>query len=175
MTNNTQANSRIVGSLRSEDGKGVVRMEDRYDTDIDDLWSALTEPDRLSRWIADVAGDLRPSGRFHARFTSGWDGPGRVDICDRPQRLLLTLSPGEHDETVIEALMTAEGGQIKLVIEERGLPLDELAAHGAGWQAHIEDLAAHTAGRSSTDWHSRWVQLTPQYQRVAGDLGLGRS
>jgi hypothetical protein len=71
--------------------------------------------------------------------------------------------------------MTAEGGQIKLVIEERGLPLDELAAHGAGWQAHIEDLAAHTAGRSSTDWHSRWVQLTPQYQRVAGDLGLGRS
>src|SRR5437764_1487587 len=34
---------RILGTLRSADGKGVVRMQDRFDTDIDDLWSALTE------------------------------------------------------------------------------------------------------------------------------------
>ena len=29
--------NRILGSLRSADGKGVVRMEDRLDTDIDDV------------------------------------------------------------------------------------------------------------------------------------------
>ena len=44
MTSNARAGSRILGSLRSADGKGVVRIEDRYDTDIDDLWSALTDP-----------------------------------------------------------------------------------------------------------------------------------
>ena len=44
MTSNARAGSRILGSLRSADGKGVVRMEDRFDTDIDDLWSALTDP-----------------------------------------------------------------------------------------------------------------------------------
>ncbi len=43
MTSNALGGSRILGSLRSADGKGVVRMEDRFDTDIDDLWSALTE------------------------------------------------------------------------------------------------------------------------------------
>ena len=34
------AGHRILGSLRSVDGKGIVRIEDRFDTGIDDLWSA---------------------------------------------------------------------------------------------------------------------------------------
>lgn len=32
---------RILGSLLSVDGKGVVGMEDRLETGIDDVWSAL--------------------------------------------------------------------------------------------------------------------------------------
>jgi hypothetical protein len=42
MTSNARPGTRILGSLRSAEGKGVVRIEDRYDTDIDDLWAALT-------------------------------------------------------------------------------------------------------------------------------------
>ena len=56
MTSNAPASGRILGSLRAKDGKGVVRMEDRYDTDIGDLWSALTEPRRLARWYGEVEG-----------------------------------------------------------------------------------------------------------------------
>jgi hypothetical protein len=48
MTSNAGGGSRILGSLRSADGKGVVRMEDRFDTDIDDVWSAFTDPLRLA-------------------------------------------------------------------------------------------------------------------------------
>ena len=43
----TARGARIVGTLRrTENGRGAVRMEDRYGTGIEDLWSALTEPDR---------------------------------------------------------------------------------------------------------------------------------
>ena len=35
---------------------------DVYDTDLADLWSAITEPDRLARWVATVEGDLRLGG-----------------------------------------------------------------------------------------------------------------
>src|SRR6266508_4517330 len=68
MTSNTRGSDRILGSLRSADGKGIVRMEDRYDTDIDDLWSALTDPARLARWIGEVEGDLRVGGEFRTHF-----------------------------------------------------------------------------------------------------------
>jgi uncharacterized protein YndB with AHSA1/START domain len=68
MTSNAAEGNRIVGTLRIADGKGVVRMEDRFDTDIDDLWSALTDPGRLARWLGEFEGDLRLGGEFRARF-----------------------------------------------------------------------------------------------------------
>src|SRR5215471_7518318 len=46
LTSNAHPGTRILGSLGSADSTGVVRIEDRYDTEIDDLWSALTEPGR---------------------------------------------------------------------------------------------------------------------------------
>jgi uncharacterized protein YndB with AHSA1/START domain len=171
MSDTTRTKAGIVGSLRPVDGKGVVRMEGRYDTDIDDLWSALTDPERLARWIGDVSGDLRLGGEFRARFTSTWEGDGRVDECERPNRLLVTMSPGTDDETVIAAELHAAGDKTMLVIEERGLPLEFYANHGAGWQAHVEDLDAHLADRERTDWHTRWTELIPSYRELAAGQG----
>lgn len=168
MTSNAPASSRILGTLRSTDGTGVVRIEDRYDTDIDDLWSALTEPHRLARWIAEVDGDLELGGEFHARFTSEWEGTGRIAVCEPPRRLLLqTRQAGESTENVIEATLAADGDQTILVIEERGMPLEQLPFYGAGWQVHAEDLAAHVAGRQRCDIKARADELVPAYQELA--------
>jgi uncharacterized protein YndB with AHSA1/START domain len=83
MTSDAAGGGRILGSLRSADGKGVLRMEDRFDTDIGDVWSALTDPSRLARWYGEVEGDLRLGGQFRARlFASGWEGTGRVDAFE---------------------------------------------------------------------------------------------
>src|SRR5487761_312170 len=91
MTSNPRGGGRILGSLRSADGKGVVRIEDRYHTDIDDLWSALTDPGRLARWYGQVEGDLRPGGEFRTYVESDdWEGTGHVEVCERQRRLLVT-------------------------------------------------------------------------------------
>lgn len=167
MTATPPTSDRPIGTLRREGGTGVVRMEDRFDTDPDDLWDAVTAPSRLARWIAEVEGDLRVGGNFVATFTSGWHGPGRVDACERPRRLLLTMRPGSDDETTIEALIRPDGAGAWLVVEERGLPLDEYAGHGAGWQAHLEDLATHLGDEPRAEWHKRWLELTPTYEQRA--------
>jgi uncharacterized protein YndB with AHSA1/START domain len=173
MTSNERAGTPILGSLRSADGKGIVRMEDRYDTDIDDLWSALTDPHRLGRWLGEFEGDLRLGGEFRARFfASGWEGTGRVEACEPPRHLLaLTKDPDAPYELVIEATLTADGDQTILVLEERGMPLEQLAAYGAGIQVHIEDLAAHIAGRERCDAEARWGELLPAYQDLAASIG----
>jgi len=116
----------IVGSLRAVDGKAVVRIEDAFGTDAEDLWSTLTDPQRLARWVARVDGDLRLGGGFRARFTSGWEGAGRVDVCEPPRRLLVTMSPGQDDQTVIEAELVPDGDQTRLVLEEAGFPCTRL-------------------------------------------------
>jgi uncharacterized protein YndB with AHSA1/START domain len=159
--------SQILGTMRRlDETSGAVRVEDVYDTDIADLWSAITEPDRLARWIATVEGDLRVGGVVHAQFTSTWEGPGRIDVCDAPNHLVVTMEPGTDEEAVIEAMLTAEGERTRLVVEERGLPLDALYKHGAGWQAHIEDLGRYLAGGESA-WKTRWQELMPAYEPLA--------
>lgn len=159
--------NQILGSMRRiDEQRGAVRVEDVYDTDIADLWSAVTEPERLARWIANVDGDLRVGGMVQAQFTSSWEGPGRIDVCDAPNHLVLTMQPGTDDEAVIEAVLTAEGERTRLVVEERGLPLGVLYKHGAGWQAHIEDLGRYLAGGGS-NWKARWTELTPDYETLS--------
>jgi uncharacterized protein YndB with AHSA1/START domain len=172
MTSNAGGIGRILGSLRSADGKGVVRMEDRFGTSIGDLWSALTDPRRLARWMGEVEGDLRLGGEFRARFfASGWEGTGRVDACEPPRRLLLlTMQPGQVDEHFIEVTLAADGDQTILVWEERGMPLDQLAAYGAGIQVHVEDLAAYLAGGERCDADARWNELVPAYQDLAANI-----
>ena len=173
MTSNERAGTRVLGSLRSADGKGIVRMEDRYDTDIGDLWAALTDPHRLARWLGEFEGELRLGGEFRARFfASGWEGTGRVEACEPPRHLLaLTRDPDAPYELVIEATLTADGDQTILVLEERGMPLDQLAGYGAGIQVHIEDLAAHIAGRGRCDAEARWGELLPAYRDLAANIG----
>ena len=88
MTGNARGGDRILGSLRSAQGKGVVRMEDRFDTQADEVWAALTDPRRLASWLGEVEGELRLGGEFRAHFfASGWEGTGRVEACEPPHRL----------------------------------------------------------------------------------------
>jgi uncharacterized protein YndB with AHSA1/START domain len=170
MTMNAPGASRILGSLRSVDGTGVVRLEDRFDTDVDDLWSALTDPDRLARWLGEVEGDLRLGGDFRARyFASGWEGTGHVDVCEPRRRLLISTKSTDEPDGVIEVTLTGDGDQTVLVIEDRGVPVDQIAAYGAGDQIHVEDLAAHLAGGERCDARARWQELHVAYQHVVVD------
>ncbi len=171
MTSNATGRDRILGSLRTADGKGIVRMEDRFQTDIDDLWSALTDPRRLARWLGEIEGELRLGGEFRARFfASGWEGTGRVELCEPPQRLLVrTTDLDEGEEHAIEATLTVNGDETLLLIEERGMPIDHLAAYGAGVQIHVEDLAAYLAGRERVD-KGRWDELLPAYREIAATI-----
>ena len=89
-----------------------------------------------------------------------------------PRRLLLlTMQPGQTDEQVIEVTLAADGDQTILAWEERGMPLDLLAPYGAGIQVHVEDLAAHLAGRERCDGEARWHELIPAYQDLAASAG----
>lgn len=148
-----------------DETRGAIRVEEVYATDIHDLWEACTVPERLARWLAEVSGDLEVGGTFYAAFTSTWEGPGRVEACEAPDHLLLTMEPGTEDEAEIEAWLTAEGDGTRLVVEERGLPLNRLYFHGAGWQAHLDDLTRSMAGKESA-WKARWQELTPVYESM---------
>ena len=154
----------LLGQTFERDGSGVVRLEDRYDTDVEDLWAALTEPDRLSRWLGDIDGDLRVGGTFRGHWhASGWEGDCTVEVCERPRRLVVRTVSEDQPDGVVEITLTADGDQTVLVLEDRGVPLGDLPAYGAGDQVHLEDLASVLAGGERCDARTRWAELYPAY------------
>jgi len=180
MTSNASPGTRILGSLRSADGAGIVRIEDRYDTDIDDLWSAITDPDRLARWFGEVDGELSLGGEFRVQIADAGERTGQVEACDAPQRLSVTTRETDESyrrgqgvppfDAAWDITLTADGDQTTLVIEVKGMPLDKIAFFGAGWQIHAENLAAYLAGRKPDDVEGRWEKLVPPYQELAANL-----
>lgn len=164
----------VLGSLHSVDGEGVVRMEDRLDTGVDDLWGALTDPARLAHWYGEVEGELSQGSEFHVRIALAGERTGHVEAYEPPKHLVLTMrdpdpQPGQPEQTVIEARLTAEGPRTRLVWEERGMPVNLLPAYGAGIQIHVEHLADYVSGRQLRDVEARWGELFPAYE------GLGVS
>lgn len=169
MTSNKK--TAIQGTLHSADGVGIVRMRGRYSTDIEDMWSAITDPQRLARWYGKVEGDLLVGGEF-TEYASGsqYEGRGRIEACDPPRMLRVTRIADEGPERSLMAELVADGDHTILTIEARGMPLEKLYAYGGGWQLHVEDLATFLAGQDVVDfgasWLTRWQQLEPSYREM---------
>ncbi len=95
-----------------------------------------------------------------------------MEACEPPQRLLvLTKDADQPDEGPIEVTLTEDGNQTIVVWEERGMPLELLAAYGAGIQIHVEDLEDHVAGRERRDSKARFDELFPAYRELVGTIG----
>ena len=76
---NLAAVRRVLGTV-DRDGQELRRLTltRSYPTTPEDLWEALTDPDRIPRWFLPISGDLRPGGRYQFEGNAGGD----VLSCD---------------------------------------------------------------------------------------------
>src|SRR5215813_14546632 len=76
--------TRTVSELtRDSKPARCVTLTRLYDTTVDDLWDAVTNPERLPRWFLPVEGDLRLGGRYQLKGNAS----GQITTCDAPRVL----------------------------------------------------------------------------------------
>jgi uncharacterized protein YndB with AHSA1/START domain len=92
-----------------------VKREIIIDASRSEVWSALTEAERLREWFAnDVELDLRPGGRGVFRWDNGEERSAVVEAAEAEERLRLRWD----DEGAVELqLEDADGGTRVLVRE----------------------------------------------------------
>ena len=112
-----------------KDGKAAsaVTLTRLYDTDVEDLWDAVTSPERLPRWFLPVEGDLQVGGRYQLQGNAG----GTITACAPPQRFEATWEFG-GDVTWIAVRLTREGDQARLTLEHTALVQDHWTQFGPG-------------------------------------------
>jgi len=94
-------------------------------------------------------------------------------VCEPPNRLFVEVKDETaRGEGTVEVVLTPSGDETVLVWEERGMPVEHLAAYGAGIQIHVEDLADHIEGQERRDDVTpRWEALESLYVNLAADVG----
>jgi uncharacterized protein YndB with AHSA1/START domain len=150
-------------SEREHEGKArrVVSASRAFTTSPDDMWEAITKPERLARWFGSVSGDLRLGGSFQIKGNA----KGEVIECKPPEMLAVTWKMYGDESWVRAHLSPANGGTLLKVehILSRRL-FDRLywswygaGATGVGWELWLLGLGQHVAsGADTTDELERW-------------------
>ncbi len=143
----------IVREVRSceHDGKPAhaVIATRVYDTDADDLWDAITNPERLPRWFLPVSGDLRLGGTYQLKGNAG----GTITRCEPPRTLALTWEFGGEVSWVYVDLNGKDDEETELVLKHIALVdkdrWDQYGpAVGVGWDLTLFGLAEHLSTKA---------------------------
>lgn len=135
----------------------VVAGARTYATDIDDLWDALTNIERIPRWFSPISGDLRLGGRYQLKGNAG----GEITRCDPPEALEVTWEYADNVSWVTVRL-EPDGDGVRLTLEH-AMPRDEAGeahweqygpgATGIGWDLSFLGLALHLdSGGKAIEW-----------------------
>jgi uncharacterized protein YndB with AHSA1/START domain len=139
---------REVGERQAGEAVGVL-MRRSYGAAIEDVWSALTDPDRMRRWFLPVSGDLRVGGTFQLEGNAG----GEILTCEPPTLLRVTFG---GPTSVVELRLSPNGDETILELEHV-VPLEiaQSAAGalyvGPGWDGALMGLDLFLRGEAPAD------------------------
>lgn len=125
----------------------VVRLTRTYDADADDVWHALTDPERLARWFSPVSGELRVGGTFQVEGNAS----GEILRCDRPTWLSVTFGA---PESIVDLRLAEDGGRTTVELAH-AFPFETSAAEalypGPGWDGAFLGLGIFLRGGAVGD------------------------
>lgn len=138
----------------------VVTIGQSYDTDQDDLWDAVTNIERIPRWLMPISGDLTVGGSYQLEGQAG----GTVLTCDPPKNFTATWEFG-GGISWIDVSVEADGpDRARLVIEHIAHVDDHWeqfgpGAVGMGWDSMLLGLAIHLATGEGVDpsFGTQWI------------------
>ena len=187
VTHQVSAVQRKVGTRTLEAGEARVMTIGRtYDAPADDVWDAVTNPERLPRWFLPVSGDLREHGRYQLEGNAS----GTIERCDPPKGFAATWEYGGEVSWIEVRLSPESEGGTRLELEHTAHIDDERwgefgpGATGVGWDLGLLGLDLHLSSPqqaiepiTSTTWETsdeakRFMSLSSERWRDA-DIAAG--
>jgi uncharacterized protein YndB with AHSA1/START domain len=150
IVNELSAIHRDVARRPAGDGELVsVVLRREYPSPVDDVWEAITDPERLSRWMMPVSGDFQVGGNFQFEGNAG----GEILHCEPPSLLRVTFG---GETSIVEVRLSAGSAGTALVLEHT-VPI-EIAGSGAGalfvgpgWDGALLGLGLYLRGEVADD------------------------
>jgi uncharacterized protein YndB with AHSA1/START domain len=150
--------------LRDDEG---VRLEfvRTYEDPIEDVWSALTESDRVARWFGRWTGDPTTGtvDFVMVEDESGTPQPVRILTCEPPTALVVEMESPDGTWTLSVALR-ADTAITTLVFTQRLAEPYDAGSIGPGWHYYLDRLAAVVADAPVPEvWDDYYPALKDEY------------
>lgn len=139
-------------TLSYADGQQVLTLSRTYPTDIDDLWNACTDAERIPQWFLPISGDLRPGGSYEL----AGNAHGTIESCDPPREFTATWEYAEQVSR-IRVTVTPDGDRARFTLEHTAGTDDDHwrqfgpAAVGIGWDGMLHGLGLHVESGEPVD------------------------
>lgn len=155
------------GEIRGGGGLRAVVFERRFDATPAEVWSALTDRDRLRRWFTDVTVDPHVGGAVLVDWGEAGSNHGKV-LRWEPERCLeyTMVWAGVHD-SVLRFELRACGAGTVLRLEHHAVAARVAGDLGSGWHAYLDALADLVEGRPVGDWTAREAAVSEHYASAA--------
>jgi len=127
----------------------TVTLQRRYPAAVEEVWDAITDPDRVRRWFLPLTGDLRPGGSFQLEGNAG----GKIISCEPPGHLAVTFG---GETSLVDVRLSADGAQTLLILEH-SVPLSLAGSAagalyvGPGWDGALMGVALYLEGQVAED------------------------
>lgn len=141
----------ILATGRRETRAGVdhLALDRDFTAPVEEVWAAVTDPERLSRWIGTWTGDPA-SGAVDFRMTSeGEDVPVEryvIEACEPPTRLVTRAPSLDGSDWVLTLDLAEIDGGTRLTFAQAVADPDTAASVGPGWEYYLDRLVAAETG-----------------------------
>lgn len=152
-------------------GTRSVMMARTVTATVEEVWTALTDADRLPQWLGAPQGRLEPAQLFTL-----YGATCEIVVCHPPHRLELSWTRAGETNTLRVGVSSRPGGT-EVVVEHAGIRNPALVGYGPSWEERLAHLEEHLRGQQVPQHDCRelettlrplwWQHLPPEERPVA--------
>ncbi|WP_207843046.1 SRPBCC family protein [Williamsia soli] len=167
-----------TGLFSQRDEGDAVSFVRTFNAPIDDVWAAVTESDRLARWIGFFTGDPEQG---HVEFTMNAEGddvtPARYDIrrCE-PPRILQVHTTDDFGTWDLIVELVEKDNVTTLTLSQIIHDPTTIENTGPGWEYYLDRLVAALTGADpgAIDFDDYYPAQQEYYLAIQGKLTGGK-
>ena len=136
-----------TGTIEQHDGRFDLVLTRQLAAPVEDVWAAVTEPERLARWIGTWDGDpASGSVQFRMLFEGGSPAETMtIRACEPPHRLHLTSNVGA-EVWLLDVDLTHVDGVTTLTLRQLDVTAEQAPDVGPGWDYYLDRLVDAETG-----------------------------
>ncbi|SCL13890.1 Uncharacterized conserved protein YndB, AHSA1/START domain [Micromonospora nigra] len=149
------------------DGTDLV-LTRTFRAPVEDVWAGITEPERSARWFGPWEGDAAPGRTIRVQMAYEEGTPWcemRVDVCEPPRRLALTMRD-DAGTWRTELLLTPRGDRTELRFVHHLDSVDGIGEVGPGWEYYLDRLVAAHAGAAAPSFDAYYPAMKPYFEQL---------